>query len=40
MTDKECTHEETRFLDCSDCKEKGKVCEVVVCCDCGETVNE
>jgi predicted amidophosphoribosyltransferase len=27
-----------RELNCEDCREKGKRCEEIICCDCGESL--
>lgn len=35
---KACKHTHIRYLDCQDCRDKGKPCPVIVCCDCGETI--
>jgi hypothetical protein len=35
-----CTHENTRWLDCEECKEMGEVCPLLICCACGETIEE
>lgn len=34
-----CKHNNTRFLDCSDCRSKGIQCNVIICSECGETLN-
>lgn len=31
-----CEHLEARFLDCQECQDANKPCEVLVCVDCGE----
>ena len=25
-----------RFLDCADCRAKGKICPIVICTECGD----
>jgi len=34
---KKCKHERTRYLDC---EEHDRGCWIIICCDCGETVEE
>jgi len=34
----ECTHKTARYLDCDDCRGKGRPCPEFVCCDCGATI--
>ena len=35
--EKECKHENTRYLDCD---EHGRDCWLIVCCECGETIEK
>lgn len=35
-----CCNAEMRYLDCEMCKDQNKVCELIVCCECGETCND
>ena len=30
---------EHRYLDCSECKDKGETCPIIVCVDCGATLD-
>jgi len=33
-----CEHKNIRYLECEECKQKGQVCPVIICCECGETI--
>jgi len=33
-----CDHKFTRYLDCDDCKQKGIPCDVIICIECGMTI--
>ncbi len=43
MSDVECKHEETRYLygdHIESNKTVGHDCDMIICCDCGETIEE
>lgn len=36
----ECCYAPSRWLDCAECEETGETCQLVVCTNCGDTVDE